>query len=94
MAEHKTLTFDLTDDDLAFAISLLRERLPEVICPRAWGLLSIEQERRHETKGLPKLLLDMSASAYAELPAEVRARFDARKRPPLSSRGELRADEI
>ena len=94
MREHETLTFDLTDDDLAFAIGLLRERLPEVVCPRAWGILSVEQERRNETKGLAKFPLDMSASAYAELPAEVRARFDARKRPPLTSRGELRADAV
>jgi hypothetical protein len=94
MREHETLTFDLTDDDLAFAIGLLRERLPEVVCPRAWGILSVEQERRNETKGFAKFPLDMSASAYAELPAEVRARFDARKRPPLSLRGELRADEV
>jgi hypothetical protein len=35
MREHDTLTLDLTDDDLAFAIGLLTDRLPEVICPRA-----------------------------------------------------------
>jgi len=28
MREHDTLTLDLTDDDLAFAIGLLRDRLP------------------------------------------------------------------
>ena len=82
MLEHATLTLDLTDDDLAFAIGLLRDRLPRVICPRAWGILNVEQDRRRETNGLAKFPIDISASAYAELPAEVRARFDARKRPP------------
>jgi len=43
--------------------------------------LNVEQDRRRETKGLAKFPIDISASAYAELPAEVRARFDARKRP-------------
>jgi len=81
MREHDMLTLDLTGDDLAFAIGLLRDRLPGVICPRAWGILNVEQDRRRETKGLAKFPIDISASAYAELPAEVRARFDARKRP-------------
>ena len=84
MREHATLTLDLTDDDLAFAIGLLRDRLPVVNCPRAWGILNVEQDRRRETKGLAKFPIDIVASAYAELPAEVRARFDARKRPPLT----------
>ena len=71
MREHGTLTLDLTDDDLSFAIGLLRGRLPEVVCPRAWGILIVEQDRRCETKGLAKFPIIMAASAYAELPHEV-----------------------
>jgi hypothetical protein len=44
--------------------------------------LNVEQDPRRETKGFAKFPIDISASAYTELPAEVRARFDARKRPP------------
>jgi hypothetical protein len=87
MRDHKTLTLDLTDDDLSFAIALLRDRLPEVVCPRAWGILIVEQDRRRETKGLAKFPIDISASAYAELPPEVRARLDARKPPPTIPEG-------
>jgi len=84
MREHGTLTLDLTDDDLSFAIGLLRGRLPEVVCPRAWGILIVEQDRRCETKGLAKFPIIMAASAYAELPHEIRTRLDARKQPPMT----------
>ena len=84
MREHETLTFDLTDDDLSFAIGVLRDRLPEVVCPRAWGILIVEQDRRRETKGLAKFPITMAASAYAELPHEIRTRLDARKQPPMT----------
>ena len=84
MREHETLTFDLTDDDLSFAIGVLRDRLPEVVCPRAWGILIVEQDRRRETKGLAKFPITLAASAYAELPHEIRARLDARKQPPMT----------
>jgi len=46
--------------------------------------LNVEQDYRRETKAVAKFPIDISASAYAELPAEVRARFDARRRPPLT----------
>jgi hypothetical protein len=82
MREHETLTLDLTDDDLSFAIGLLRDRLPELVCPRAWGILIVEQDRRCETKGLAKFPIIIAASAYPELPHEIRTRLDARKQPP------------
>ena len=75
MREHQTLTLDLTDDDLSFAIGLLRDRLPEVVCPRAWGTLIVEEDRRRQTKGLAKFPIIMAASAYAELPHEARPAF-------------------
>ena len=80
MREHETLMFDLTNDDLAYAICLLKDRHPEVICRRAWEIITTEQERRYATKGFVKFLIDIPASAYAELPAEVAYR----KRPPLT----------
>jgi len=84
MREHDTLRFDLTDDDLTFAIDTLKDRHPELICHRAWQIITNEQERRRVAKWFTKFHIDISVSAYAELPAEVRARFDARKRPPLA----------
>jgi hypothetical protein len=46
--------FDLTNDDLAYAICLLKDRHPEVICRRAWEIITTEQERRYATKGFVK----------------------------------------
>jgi hypothetical protein len=69
MRAHETLTLDLTDDDLSFAIGLLRDRLPELVCPRAWGILIVEQDRRCETKGLAKFPIINSGVGLCRAPS-------------------------
>src|SRR5262245_14074471 len=75
-----TLTFDLSDSELATIITELRGHLGATLHPEAWHILTLEQERR-AAKGHPMPFpVHLSAFVYEALPATVRAHMPPRLR--------------
>jgi hypothetical protein len=75
-----TVTFDLSDGQLATIITELRGHLGATLHPEAWHIFTLEQERR-AAKGHPMPFpVHLSTAVYEALPAMVRVHMQPRLR--------------
>ena len=83
----ETLTFTLSNEDLAFVIEELQKHLPATLHPVAWRILKTEQERRAATKQTHPLPapVEMSVAIFKQLPASIRARLSNYRDPGPSN---------
>lgn len=72
-----TLTFDLSDDDLAAVVAQLGRHRPATLYPEAWRRLTDELRRRRFAHGETRV--DVSAAVFEDLPDEVQASLRGRQ---------------
>ena len=72
----KMLEFTPSDEDLAFAIEVLRSREPETFYRDAWRALTAEQDRRQGANGKPvRMPILLAVGVHEDLPPEAMARL-------------------
>jgi hypothetical protein len=79
---HETLTFDLSDEDLAFAVEHLEGPLAKAINKAAWHRLRDELARRKEPGRPMSFPIDMAACVFENLPVPVKDRMRPKLVPP------------
>ena len=72
---YTTLTFNLSNDDLAFVVGELEGLQPATLYRQAWQVFNDEWKRRQE-KGHPMPMpIQLSFAVFDELPTQVKARL-------------------
>jgi hypothetical protein len=70
---YETLTFNMSNEELAAAVEELRTLQPTILYPEAWRILDAEQDRRKAT-GHP-VPINLARGAYEAMPPSIKARL-------------------